>query len=107
MGTEVPSRTLLEYWQQQIDAWQRSGLSGAQFCVTQQLVYHRFVYWRRKLVPGDRRPTENSPASTGFVTVKYRPEEDVGLSVSLPNGLVIRGIRTDNVTVVRQLLDTL
>jgi len=35
------------------------------------------------------------------------PSFDTGLTLSLPNGLVLRGICAGNVSVVRQLLDQL
>ena len=45
--------------------------------------------------------------SGGFASVGYRPEINGGLTLSLPNGLVLRGICADNVPVVRQLLEQL
>ena len=45
--------------------------------------------------------------SGGFAAVNYRHDGDQGLTLSLPNGLVLRGISADNVPVVRQLFDQL
>ena len=41
------------YWQQQVTTWQQSGLSCTQFCQQQHLIYHQFLYWRRKLMALD------------------------------------------------------
>lgn len=110
MGTPNQPKSLREYWAEQINAWKRSGLTGPQFCKTHELIYHRFAYWRKKLET-DSGPSE-APASSGgggFVAVSRRsaPEAGGGLTLSLPNGLILRGIRADNVAVVRQLLEVL
>jgi hypothetical protein len=106
MSDPATPTDLAAYWQQQIDQWKSSGQSQAKFCQTNDLSYHRFVYWRRKFerVPGDRQEKRESG---GFATVDYRHDANSGLTLSLPNGLVLRGISADNVPVVRQLLEQL
>jgi hypothetical protein len=96
---------LADYWRQQVDNWQNSGQSQAKFCQANKLSYHRFVYWRQKFERGPGGQTKRE--SGGFATVDYRPEVNGGLTLSLPNGLVLRGICADNVPVVRQLLEQL
>ena len=98
--TDLPA-----YWKGRIEAWKRSGESQSQFCQANDLSYHRFVYWRRKFEGAGRRQTKQD--SGGFATVDYRPAVNGGLTLLLPNGLVVRGICTDNVSVVRQLLEQL
>jgi hypothetical protein len=97
---------LAAYWQPQIDQWKTSGQSQAKFCQAHDLPYPRFLYWRRKL-EGDTRACRTTQDSGGFATVDYRPEVHSGLTLSLPNGLVLRGISADNVPVVRLLLEQL
>lgn len=97
-------QTPTAFWQQQVDAWQQSGQSQKQFCQDHQLIYHRFVYWRRKL--DQDRVGHHNPGS-GFATVKRQPPPHTGLSLALPNGLVVQGISTDNLSVVRPLLEQL
>jgi hypothetical protein len=94
---------LAAYWKEQVDAWKSAGTSQIKFCQANELSYHRFVYWRRKFEggPGGRQE------SGGFATVDYRQDVSDGLTLSLPNGLVLRGISADNVSVVRQLLEQL
>jgi hypothetical protein len=106
MGDPTTPTDLAAYWQQQMDQWKSSGQSQTKFCQANDLPYHRFVYWRRKFEggPGDRQEKRDSG---GFATVGYRPEANSGLALSLPNGLVLRGISADNVSVVRQLLEQL
>ncbi|MBU0655271.1 MAG: IS66 family insertion sequence element accessory protein TnpB [Gammaproteobacteria bacterium] len=107
----------LAYWQAQLQRFQSSGLSGVQYCEQEQLSYHGFVYWRRKLCgtagkpPGEgKRPV--LPEPSGFVTVRPAlPGTDArtgdGLELSLPNGLVIRNIHPGNVALLRRLLEQL
>jgi len=97
---------LSAYWKEQIETWKGSGISQIKFCQTNDLPYHRFVYWRRKFEGGGRRREAPSNGS-GFAAVDYRPGFPGGLTLSLPNGLVVRGICADNVPVVRQLLEQL
>lgn len=108
MDTHTPSEELCAYWEQQINAWKHSGLSGARFCRDHELVYHRFVYWRHKL---SSRELDSSPlqSASGFVEVRHHADAqvDTGLTLSLPNGLMLKGIQASNVAVVRQLLETL
>ena len=97
---------LADYWHQHVDNWKNSCQSQAKFCQANELPYHRFVYWRQKFErgPGGRQEKRESG---GFATVDYRHEVNSGLTLSLPNGLVLRGISADNVLVVRQLLEQL
>lgn len=100
MKTEVST----EDWQQLIMAWKRSGLSGVRFCEDNQLAYHSFVYWRKKLAR--QEDTQAVAASSGFLQVRCQ-QQTPELTLSLPNGLTIRGIQSDNLHVVRRLLDSL
>ena len=97
---------LADYWRQQVDNWKNSCQSQAKFCQANELSYHRFVYWRRKVERG-RDGRQDKRESGGFATVDYRDDANCGLTLSLPNGLVLRGISASNVSVVRQLLEHL
>ncbi len=93
------------YWRQHIDSWHHSEQSGASYCQSQGLVYHQFVYWRRKL---GQSPIPSAVTSGGFSQVLLAPREDAtGLHVRLPDGTEIHGIDTGNLAVVHQLLSGL
>jgi hypothetical protein len=97
-------------WQQHIADWQASGLSGSAYCKQQSLVYHQFVYWRRKLVLTEDS-LEQEQAATGFARVVSAPGAGIGvadgLTVSLPGGVSITGLHAGNIellgAVLRQL----
>jgi hypothetical protein len=97
-------------WQQHITDWEASGVSGSAYCKQQSLVYHQFVYWRRKLALTDDS-LEQEQAATGFARVVSGPVVSTGrvdgLTVSLPGGVSITGLHAGNIelldAVLRQL----
>jgi hypothetical protein len=108
MSNPIRSDQRSRYWREHIDACRDSGSSGAAYCQLHQLVYHRFNYWRRKFQELDSRTQLTPSESTGFARVlASRSELPKGLSLALPNGLVIQDIGETNVGVVRQLLAVL
>ncbi|MCL1480258.1 MULTISPECIES: IS66 family insertion sequence element accessory protein TnpB [unclassified Marinobacter] len=103
----------VHFWQQQINDWEATGLSGNAFCKQQSLIYHQFVYWRQKLTSGEDYRTQ-APVTTGFTRVvssASRMGVDAGdangLTVSLPGGVAITGLHAGNIellgAVLRQL----
>jgi len=101
-----------QVWQQHITEWEVSGVSGSAYCKQQSLVYHQFVYWRRKLVlTEDSLEQEQEQTATGFARVVSAPSVGIcgadGLTVSLPGGVSITGLHAGNIellgAVLRQL----
>src|SRR5680860_1201879 len=66
-----------QVWQQHITDWQATGVSGSSYCKQQSLVYHQFVYWRRKLAPTEDS-LANEQAATGFTRVVSAPGVGIG-----------------------------
>ena len=93
--------TRSQYWRTQIEAWQASGQSQQSFCKANDLNYPNFGYWLRKF---RRQGVVAVPRhTTGFVPVVASPA--VGdLTVHLPNGIELRGITEQNLSLVEQLL---
>jgi hypothetical protein len=101
-----------QVWQQHITEWEVSCVSGSAYCKRQSLVYHQFIYWRRKLVLTEDS-LEQEQAVTGFARVV----SDLGagasiggaycLTVALPGGVSITGLHASNIellgAVLRQL----
>ena len=106
----MPSKTNTQassnHWSQLIEDWSDSGLSQQAFCRDRGLSYHKFHYWRKKL--SRTPPTKTLPRTSALVPVSYQPKSPVSdLSVHLPNGVSLRGIDSDNLAVVEQLLEAL
>jgi hypothetical protein len=40
-----------QFWQDNIIAWQSSGLSQAPYCKQHEIKFHNFAYWRNRLSP--------------------------------------------------------
>ena len=106
MSRKAASDALSGYWQQRIDAWRISGQSQQAYCKAHDLSYHRFVYWRRKL---EKPQTANrSPSSSALVPVTVQaPCTASGLSLVFPNGVELRGLSEDNLSLAQQLLGRL
>jgi len=103
MSNPSVSESRVRFWKEQVEAWQASGQTQQAFCLSHDLNYARFGYWLRKF----RRQAMDKPhtPSSGFVPVTQSTVADTtGLSLRLPDGLEIRGISTDNLPLLRQLL---
>ena len=47
----------VRYWEEQVVAWQASGVSGQAYYKVHGLIYHQFIYWRKKLLVMEGQPT--------------------------------------------------
>ncbi|MDH5185290.1 MAG: hypothetical protein OEX12_15535 [Gammaproteobacteria bacterium] len=107
MSSTPNSSERTDYWQQQISLWRSSGQSQKGFCTSNDLNYPRFVYWLRKSRRSVSKP--KSKASRGFVPAKLASLTDphpvtASLSLMFPNGIELRGIAAENLSLVDQLL---
>ena len=106
MSSREESASLASYWKQRIEAWQSTNQSQKAFCQAHDLNYHRFGYWRRKFL--EQAGEAQRQRGPDFVPVTYASQAEAGgLSLVLPNGLVLQGIATENLAVVYQLLSRL
>ena len=101
MNTDNPTE-LKSFWQSHIKQWQNSGLAQATYCKENDLIVHRFGYWKRKLV--DKKSV--TPNTGGFIQLKPVVTYST-LTLQLPNQLRIDGITPDNVHLVKQLAELL
>ena len=101
--TMPATQSLADHWSRHLRDWQNSTLSQSAYCREHGLNYHRFTYWRRKLMPKD--PPVKVGAGSGFVPVTGPSAGAVsGLTATLPNGVQLQGITADNLDVVKPLL---
>ncbi len=95
-------------WQSRINAYRTSGLSGSRFCQANDLIYHQFVYWRRKFSGTESVAQHRAPAAVGgFTQVVVERSTAAELRIELPGGLSIHGIRHQNLDLVQALLERL
>ncbi len=94
-------------WGEHIKSWQKTDLSQSSYCHEQNLNYHRFTYWRRKLA-GQTTTNRKSFKRSAFVPVQTgTPLTVPDISLTLSNGMKLQGITSSNLPVVTQLLNLL
>ncbi len=104
MSEHSPQPARETFWRKQLEAWRTSGQAQQAFCKRRSLSYSQFQYWRRKL-GSQSDAQERASRRTGFVAVRpMAADEGSDLTVVLPGGAEIRGIRADNVALVERLL---
>jgi hypothetical protein len=69
-----------EYWKEQIEHWQRSGLSQTEYCRRHNLKRHQLAYWKKRFL--------KAASDVSFVPVKLDavldiPAQPVNSSLSL------------------------
>ncbi len=90
-------------WPDLIEQLQRSALSGAEFCLQRNLAYHQFQYWKQKLSKADSHSVKQNPPA--FVQVAPVRAVQEGISITVPGGIVIRGLNESNIGLVRRILE--
>ena len=98
----MKSQERQQFWQQHVDAWQASDLSGAAFCKQHDLNYAQFNYWRRKF-----QAVDAVAKSAGFAQVTQlaaSASSADGLGVHLPSGISFSGVNAGNLDVVLAML---
>jgi len=92
-----------DHWKRHIESWQASGLPQRQYCRHHNLIYHQFVYWKKrfvqteaetKFVPLDLgahtgRPSRSAPLLRLVVANRYTIEIDRGFDPHLLRQLII------------------
>lgn len=95
-------------WHEHFARWRESGLSQSDYCRQAGLSRHKFKYWRRKLEPASLKKRRHKKRDSGFVPLQVQPApREPGLSLSLPNGMILHGIDAANVELVTRLVSKL
>ena len=80
-------KALSEQMHHHIQAWQQSKISQKQYCIENNLAYHKFIYWLQKTreaqnpIDGMFIPVKTKPAGRAFVT---------DVEITYPNGVRLR-----------------
>jgi len=93
-----------KFWEDHIQAWQKTDLSQSEYCRKNRLVPHRFWYWRKRIEQPSAKgitfvPLPISPNRTGQTAPVT--------SITTPNGYRIEFTDGFNPAVVRQLMYTI
>ena len=78
------SKTLRKFWQEKLEEWERSGLSGSAWCRKNQLSYYQFNYWRNIFISKSSPLKSLSVAQEDFIEIKEEanPEERTFLTIN-------------------------
>ena len=94
------------YWKQQIEQWQQSGLSQAEYCRRNNLKHHQLVYWKRRCL---KTETEVS-----FVPVRLEalldipaPADQASLTVIIDNQFKVEIVAGFDPQLLRQVVTAL
>ena len=93
-------KALSEEMHYHVQAWQDSKTSQKQYCIENNLAYHKFVYWLQKM-----REAQN-PATGMFIPVKTRPGSRTfaaDVEIIYPNGVRLR-LSSDNFDHISRLI---
>ena len=90
------------FWQNHVQQWQSTGLSQAAYCREHQLNQDNFGYHKRKQLS-----KVISSQNNGFVSVHLAQNVQSidSLTLHFVNGTHLSGITSQNVTVVKQLME--
>ncbi|WP_460731699.1 IS66 family insertion sequence element accessory protein TnpA [Nitrincola alkalisediminis] len=90
-----------------ITQWQDSDLSAA-FCRNQSVNYEQFNYWKKSLTTNlsDVAMQPSSQHTSGFtrVTQVKHHEPTHNLTLSLPSGISISGLQSNNIHLLSDIL---
>jgi hypothetical protein len=80
-------KALSEEMHHHIQLWQQSKTSQKQYCIENNLAYHKFIYWLQKT-----RESQNPPDGM-FIPVKTKPAGRAfvtDVEITYPNGVRLR-----------------
>ena len=94
------------YWKQQIEQWQQSGLTQAEYCRRNNLKHHQLVYWKKRYL--------KTETDVSFAAVKLEdlldtpaPPDPASLTVVIDNQLKVEVTDGFNPQLLRQLIAAL
>lgn len=101
-GKTAPMSEKEAYWRGHLERWQRSGLSQSAYSRVHGLRSNQLSYWHRR---EQRLNVEAASPVGGFVPLQVVGEsQGLGVTVRLPSGVVLEGVRASDVELVRALV---
>ena len=74
------SKTLRKFWQEKLEEWETSGLSGSAWCRKNQLSYYQFNYWRNIFISKPLPSKSISVSQEDFIEIKEDTQSEEGSS---------------------------
>ena len=91
------------YWKQQIEQWQQTGLSQAEYCRRNNLKHHQLVYWKKRYL--------KTQSDVSFAAVQLEdlldipaPADQASLTVVIDNQFKVEVTEGFDPQLLRQLI---
>jgi len=91
------------YWKQQIEQWQQTGLTQAEYCRRNNLKHHQLVYWKKRYL--------NTQSDVSFAAVQLEdlldipaPADQSSLTVVIDNQFKVEVTEGFDPQLLRQLI---
>jgi hypothetical protein len=96
---ELEPKEKRKFWEAQIQAWQASGVSQAEYCRQNNLKMHQWWYWRKRI-------SHLSDSDITFVPLNLSSDKMYrsGVNVVTPNGYRIEVDNSFDLSKLRQLV---
>ena len=96
-----------EEWTRILNDWKQSGLNQTQYCKKNNIKHDLFSYYKCQLIPAVKNNTATKEKKSAFakVIINGPTKPPTALQIMLPNGAVISGIHTENLSLVNALME--
>ena len=91
------------YWKQQIEQWQQTGLTQAEYCRRNNLKHHQLVYWKKRYL--------KTQSDVSFVPIQLEdlldipaPTDQASLTVVIDNQFKVEVTEGFDPQLLRQLI---
>ena len=94
----------VQYWQQQVTQWKKSGLTQRDYCKQRDFEPYTLSYYQRKFSRMSKKVEKS-----GFINVplSFKPPVKSNLTLHFPSGLHLSGIDSNNLGVIKQIVELL
>ena len=94
------------YWEQQIEQWQQSGLSQAEYCRRNNLKHHQLVYWKRRYLKTQTDVSFAAVQLEDLLDIPASPDQ-ASLAVVIDNQFKVEVTEGFDPQLLRQLIAVL
>ena len=104
------SQQVKSEWAKHIQQYDESKLTRKAYCEQNSLNYDQFGYWKKKLKDQahNKPKQQHNTVPSQFIPVSVKSSPiNTGLSISLPNGVVFKGVEEQNQTLTLAIIKAL
>ena len=94
------------HWKRHIESWQSGDLTQSEYCRNHNLIYHRFIYWKKQFVQAETA-TKFIPLNLGQFSTTRASISGCPLRLVLSDGFTIEINQGFDPGLLQQLIITL